>query len=122
MDKKKGMILGGIGLVVVILLVFLLSGSSTRDMIIGKWKYDGDSIEFIADGTVKDDSPPSRSKTWNLSDDEKTLIIHEVKVDRKGKIKNGGKTKAFKLISVSDDELCVRNEHNKERCYSKVLD
>ena len=117
MDKKKGMILGGVGLVVVILLIFLLSGSSTKDMLIGKWKDGGDLIEFRADGILKDDSPPSRSKTWSLSDDETTLAIHQFKVDRESKRvdKSSGKTKIYTLISISDDELCVRNEQSNER-------
>ena len=118
MNKKKGMILAGVGLVVVILLIFLLSGSSTRDMLIGKWKHDsGDLIEFRADGTFKDDSPPSRSKTWSLSDDEKMLTIVTFKLKEKYK------THFFTLISVSDDELCSRSKkNNKKRCYSRVSD
>ena len=106
MDKKKGLILGGVGLVV-ILLVFLLSGSSTRDMIIGKWEYRKDRIAaFYDDGTamryfVRDDGrleeKDDRISNWILSNDEKTITI------------TGGPRPAFlTIMSIDDNKLCFR--------------
>ena len=120
MNKKMGMILGGVGVVVVvILLIFLLSGNSTRDMIIdGKWETrknrlnefndDGKLIRyFVREGgklEVKDDD-----HKWVLSDDEKTITIT-------------GRYEPVTLIihSIDNDELCLKNDENGDvKCIPK---
>ena len=107
MNKKMGMILGGVGVVVVILLIFLLSGSSTKDMITdGKWKTpDADVVEFHDNGTIseyriKDGKLKERKREnpdrWSLSDDEKILTIEGRRP-----------TISFNITSISDDSFCV---------------
>ena len=104
MDKKTGMILGGVGLLI-ILVLFILSGNSTRDMIIGKWyTRDRDVVEFHDNGTVneyriKDGKLKQRENKdrWSLSDDEKTLIVMSAH----------GKDMSFNIISIDANVFCL---------------
>ena len=121
MDKKKGIIIGAVGGVVVLLiiLIFSLSGSSARDMIIdGKWQApDADIVEFHDNGTIseykiKDGRLKQRDRgskdTWNLSDDEKTLNI------------KGRRPIKFNIDSISDDRICLSGKETF--CMTKYVE
>ena len=87
------MIIGGLGLIVIVLAVFLLGGSSTKDKLVGSWSSikDGELIKFNDDGTDEGGMatplpgipdladfgyvvPGIKGEgTWTLSEDEKTI-------------------------------------------------
>ena len=87
------MIIGGLGLIVIVLAVFLLSGSSTKDKLIGSWSAieSAELLKFNDDGTYAggiatplpglpdlaafgyDEPGVLAEGTWTLSEDEKTL-------------------------------------------------
>tara|TARA_Y100001970_G_C14026660_1_gene746422 strand:+ start:400 stop:972 length:573 start_codon:yes stop_codon:yes gene_type:complete len=94
MDKKMGMILGGgVGLVVIIVLIFALSGGSTKDKLVGTWSAtsSGEVMKISDDGTDESSMtlplpgmPDMKefgiyapgvtiSSTWTLSEDDKTI-------------------------------------------------
>ena len=75
--NKKMMMIGGTVLVVAVtvILIFTLSGSSTRDMIVGEWDFSGTTLKFNNDGTVHELWDPEEQGTWALGSDEKILTI-----------------------------------------------
>ena len=98
MNKNTGIILGTVALI--ILIVFFLFDSSTRDMIIGKWYHpeiSEDILEFHDNNDVT--ASDFEDAIWTLSDDEEIIEIHFIS----DKLR---KSKLLELVSISEEELC----------------
>ena len=97
MNKKMMMIGGAVLVVVTVILIFMLSGSSTRDMIVGKWDFPRGVLQLDDDGTAYAPGPRGDMQgTWSLSGDEKILTV-----------KMDGQSEEFGLTSISESELCL---------------
>ena len=108
MNKKMMMIGGAVVAVVTLILIFTLSGSSKRDMIVGEWDFPRGVLQLDGDGTAYAPGPRGDIQgTWSLGGDEKILTITME-----------GESEEFGLSSVSENKLCLSYQEDI-KCFNK---